>query len=255
MRILPYIAACLIAATPVLGQSIGPAGRGASPPSLGQPCAPFSGCLPLADFEQYQPGGLPIGWFTYENKRDVRPVTGELQNDEERFIVTAERGNRFIRALVYGKAHRIILPNDSKIMNWDLETHPELSWDWRAQKLPVGAREDISRLNDTGGAVYVVFDEDWLGRPRTLKYSFSSTLPAGSTASYGALKVIVVSSQPEDGLGRWVTIRRNVARDYEETFGRRPPSRPSAIFLWSDSDSVNSDAEFDFDNLRIYSGR
>ncbi|MBO6573853.1 MAG: DUF3047 domain-containing protein [Rhodothermales bacterium] len=253
MRPLLTIAALLLAAAPVAAQSIGPASPTASVPAgASTPCVPFSGCLVVADFEQFEAGGLPIGWLTYENKRDVRPVTGELQTDEERFVVASERGNRFIRALVYGKAHRIILPNDGEKLDWDVDSHPLLSWDWRALKLPVGARENMSRLNDTGAAIYVVFDEDWLGRPRTIKYSYSSSLPKGQTASYGALRVLVVSSQVEEGIERWIPVRRDVQQDYRDLFGKEPPSRPSAIFLWSDSDSVDSEAEVDFDNLRIH---
>ena len=170
-------------------------------------------------------------------------------------MVASEAGNRFIRALVYDKAHRIILSNDGDAMDWELASHPYLSWDWRANKLPVGAREDMPQMNDTGAAVYVVFDQDWLGRPRSIKYSYSSSLPRDETASYGALRVIVVASQPVDGTGHWITHQRDVAADYRALFGRKPPKRPSAIMLWSDSDSMDSEAEVDFDNVRLHAGQ
>ncbi len=217
-------------------------------------CAADPSCGVLADFEEYEEGGLPLQWYTYENRKHVQRVNGDLQNDEERFIVVRQGANQFIRALVYDRAHRIILRNGEN-MDWDIRANPVLKWDWRAQELPLGAREDRSKLNDSGAAVYVLFDKDWLGRPRGIKYSYSSTLPAGSTASYGTLRVLVVSSGPEDGIGNWITHERDVAADYEALFGKRPRGQPSAIFLWSDSDSVNGSAVADFDNLEVTARR
>ncbi len=213
-------------------------------------CLDGRSCTVLEDFERFEVGGLPTGWYTYQDRKDIRPVNGSLQTDEERFTVMQEGGNKFIRATVRDNAHRIIL-RSGEGMDWDVAERPLLSWRWRAHELPVGAREDRSKLNDTGAAVYVLFDQDWLGRPRGIKYSYSSTLPVGFTDSYGALKLIVVSSWGEDGLGHWIQHQRNIRDDFERLFGRPPPDRPTAIFLWSDSDSVNSTAIVDFDDLQV----
>jgi Protein of unknown function (DUF3047) len=213
-------------------------------------CSASPECTVLADFEEYPEGGLPLGWYTYQDRKHVVRVTGELQNDKERFVVVREGTNQFIRALVYDQAHRIILRNGEN-MEWNIRDNPILRWEWRAEELPQGAREDKSKLNDSGAAVYVLFDKDWLGRPRGIKYSYSSSLPIGSTASYGTLRVLVVSSEPEDGTGKWIAHQRDVAADYEALFGRRPKGQPSAIFLWSDSDSVDGSAVADFDNVQV----
>lgn len=234
----------------LLSSAVAPLAHGQASTS----CTERRSCSVLEDFERFQVGGLPLGWYTYQDRKDVRPVNGTLQTDQERFQVMAEGGNQFIRATVVDNAHRIIL-RSGEGMDWDVNERPILSWRWRAHELPVGAREDRNKLNDTGAAVYVIFDQDWLGRPRGIKYSYSSTLPAGSTESYGGLKVLVVSSWGEDGLGHWIEHSRDVRADFEALHGRTPPDRPTAIFLWSDSDSVDGKAVVDFDDLQIRRSR
>ena len=201
------------------------------------------------DFEGYVQGGLPERWQFIQG-RTLVPVSREVMSEQEQFYVEAEGGNKFVRARVTDQAHRIVFAS-SEGLDWNLETHPHLRWRWRAVELPPGAREDQERLNDSGAAVYVYFDRDWLGRPRTLKYTYSATLPVGTEVSYGALKVIVVASGAAEGTGRWVTVKRNVRADYERLFDRTPPSRPPLLALWSDSDNTNSTAVADFDDITL----
>ena len=201
------------------------------------------------DFEGYTKGGLPVRWQFIQG-RTLVPVSQEVMSEQEQFYVEAEGGNKFVRARVTDQAHRIVFAS-SEGLDWNLETHPRLRWRWRAVQLPPGAREDKDRLNDSGAAVYVYFDRDWLGRPRNIKYTYSATLPVGTEISYGALKVIVVASGAAQGTGRWVTAERDVRDDYERLFDRTPPSHPPLIALWSDSDNTNSTAVADFDDITL----
>lgn len=202
----------------------------------------------LDDFEQYRAGGLPTKWQYYEN-RTLVPVAPRHVRENEYFQVAEENGNKYVRLVTQGEAHRIVLGNGDRF-DWDLRTQPRLRWDWRAIKLPDGAREDKNETNDTGGAVYVTFSRDWLGRPRSIKYTYSSTLPVGTVTSYGVLKVLVVSTALE-GTGEWLTVDRDVVADYRRIFGGDPPDRPLAIMLWSDSDTMKDAAEVHFDNLML----
>ena len=203
----------------------------------------------IDDFESYPVDAVPTKWaFLY--KRELRPLTKEYMNERETFYVAEEDGNQFLRAFTYGEAQRITMGNERGPLDWDLEQHPRLRWDWRAMELPEGAREDEKDLNDTGAAVYVTFSFDWLGRPRSIKYTYSSTLPIGTVASYGKLKVIVVSSAT-NGMEVWTPVERDVVADYRRVFGDDPPDRPVSITLWSDSDNTKSRARVDFDNISL----
>ncbi|NNE35197.1 MAG: DUF3047 domain-containing protein, partial [Rhodothermales bacterium] len=215
-------------------------------------CRPGVKCLVVDDFESYEQDGLPLNWSTYQKQGEVYPVTGKFMNDKERFVIKEEGGNKFVRAIINDEAHRLIMANDDRF-EWRFEEYPILTWKWRANQLPEGAREDKLKRNDTGAAVYVVFGKDWLGRPKSIKYTYSSSLPAGTVVSNKRLKVLVLASEPEDGTGRWITHERNIAEDYRMLFGKKPPKKPVGIMLWSDSDTIDSFAEVDFDDVALMS--
>jgi len=201
--------------------------------------------LVLDDFEGYEASGIPSEWM-WINDRALTPFTSRYNSDRRSFLVQQEAGNRFVRVTTDNEWHRIVLPNDDRV-DWSLRDRPCVEWDWRALQLPAGARED--KVNDTGAAVYVFFGRDWLGRPKSIKYSYSTLLPVGSTRSFGPLKLLVVSSGI-DGTGEWVHVRRNVAEDYRALFGKTAPEHPALIALWSDTDTSKGSAIADFDNLR-----
>lgn len=204
------------------------------------------GQVMVDDFQGDAVGKAPSRWRFFSSKNRTFEPLRDYMNDKERFYVVEEGGNRFLRGYTQGEAQRISV--DARALGWDLGDQPVLSWRWRARKLPVGASEDGK--NDTGGAVLVTFDKtDWLGRPYSIKYTYSSSLPAGTTVSFGNLKVIVAASGT-DGFGTWKSVRRNVDDDYRRAFGGTPPP-PVSITLWSDSDDTKSTAEVDFDDIAV----
>ncbi|MEX0821037.1 MAG: DUF3047 domain-containing protein [Rhodothermales bacterium] len=201
----------------------------------------------VADFEGDTPGALPSGWgyLSSRNRRFQSAVA--VMDPNQKFEVHAEEGNRFVRAYTKGEAQRISLRAEA--LDWKLSEYPRLRWSWRALRLPEGARED--RVNDSGGAIYVSFSKtDWLGRPLSIKYTYSSTLPVGTVVSTGNVKIIVASSGL-NGIGSWLTVDRNVVDDYRRVFGSDPPDEPFTITLWSDSDNTGSIGEVDFDDIEI----
>jgi hypothetical protein len=204
--------------------------------------------LDLDNFESYPEGGVPSRWQT-NHDRTLIPITPDVMRDVESFIIFEEGSNKFVRATTIDQAFRLILTNANQF-DWNLMEYPRIAWDWRAIYLPQNAREDDDRTNDTGGAVYVTFSNDFIGRPVSIKYTYSSTLPVGSTASYGPLKVIVVASALDD-IGEWKHVERDLIADYQLLFGKTPPHRPLAIMLWSDSDTMNDHAIIDFDNVML----
>ena len=207
--------------------------------------------LLIDDFENYSEGGLPTQWKYIEGRKLVW-VEDRHMRPNERFYVVREGGNKFVRAYSHGEAVHLTMANDRDGFNWDLRTHPILTWDWRAKELPRGAREDQSRLNDAGLGLYVFFDLKGviIKKPEAIKYTYSSTLPVGTILKQDRLRVIVVASGQQE-FGKWMNIRRNVYDDYRMAFKDEPPQRPHSIRLWSDSDNTNQVGEGDFDNLRL----
>jgi hypothetical protein len=198
------------------------------------------------DFEDYSTGGLPTNWKFVSKDENVYPVQKTMDGNEK-VTIEKESGDQFARAYTKNEALRISLL-EGKQFDWSFDEHPRLRWAWRALHLPKGASETDD--NDVGGAMYVTFNEkDWLGRPRSIKYTYSSTLPVGKTISFGNLKAVVVSSG-KNGTGSWKTVTRNVVKDYRQLFGGKPPQAVS-VTIWSDSDTTGDRAKVDFDDIKL----
>lgn len=200
----------------------------------------------VEDFDQYKVGGIPTEWKRFKGK-GLAPLTPDYMLKDEYFVVKQEDGRKFVRVFTDKAVIRIVRPNGEGF-NWNLRTHPRLRWDWRALKLPANARED--HLNDTGAALYVTFKYNFIGTPRSIKYSYSSSLPVGTVLTYSGLKVLVVASG-RDGFGKWLHMERDVVADYRRFWGGAPPERPLSIMMWSDSNDSKGTAEADFDDIML----
>jgi hypothetical protein len=208
---------------------------------------PDTAAVLVDDFESYPVGEFPERWVFVDEDRSIKTFE-EAREEGEEFFIAEKAGNQFLRVRTVNEAQRYTLRNGEEF-EWNLPDYPRLQWRWRAQHLPEGASERGE--NDTGGAVYVTFGSDWLGRPKSIKYTYSSSLPVGSVVSFGPLKVIVVDSREEPRFGRWQTVQRNVRADYRQVFGGDPPERPVSITVWSDSDTTGDRAVVDFDDITL----
>ena len=218
----------------------------------GEARAQAAGRIVIDDFEGYVTGVQPHRWKRpHKKSRSVIDIQPALERDDDYFEIVQD-GSKAARAYTRDESVQIVRLNGDGYQ-WDLATHPRLAWRWKAVALPEGAREDTDKYNDTGGAVYVTFDsKDWLGRPRSIKYTYSSTLPVGTTASYGPLRVLVVSSGA-DGIGRWMRIERDVAADFKRLFGRDEAPPPGFITLWGDTDNTDGISDVYFDDIELLS--
>lgn len=204
-------------------------------------------------FESDTVGEPPNQWEYVTSEKEVLSPREVLEEGEdEQFYVAEEGGNQFVRVVTKGEALRFTVRN-GRNFDWNFQSHPRLQWRWRAHALPEGASEKGE--NDTGAAMYVTFGKDWLGRPKSIKYTYSSSLPVGTVVSFGPLKVIVIDSAREPRLGEWKTIERNVVEDYRQVFGGSPPDRPVSITLWSDSDTTGDESKADFDDIKLIPSR
>jgi len=199
------------------------------------------------DFERYDVGEPPGQWVRVDSEDEARPAASAIGAGED-FAVAEEGNDQFVRLHTEGQYIRFSQRNGREF-RWNLKTHPRLRWRWRALELPEGASEKDK--NDTGGAVYVTFGKDWLGRPKSIKYTYSSSLPVGTVVSFGALKDIVVDSAVEPRQGQWQTVQRNVVKDYRQVFGEKPPRRPVSITISGDSDSTNDISKVNIDDIQL----
>lgn len=208
-------------------------------------------CKLIEDFESDTPGEPPSRWRGTKS-RELVPLSRQI-NDKQSVYVQREGDNQFARIYTNSSAFRVAFALEKNELSWNLDKRPVLQWKWRAKELPDGGNEKYNSSNDTGGAVYVTFDTDWLGRPKSIKYTYSSTLPVGTTVDYGVLKVLVVASGEEQGVDEWIRHERNVVEDYKELFGDTPDKTPLGVMIWGDSDTLEETSKVDFDDLLLLS--
>lgn len=135
----------------------------------------------IENFESEEVGSLPNRWYNY--KAETRVIYfSEEERDKYKYKVMKEDGNKFLR---YSgtKAMHLTFPL-KKVEGLNIYETPILSWQWRVWDLPEGASEKDE--NDTAASIYVVFDLGhvlWKEVPKTIRYTWSSTLPEGTVLS------------------------------------------------------------------------
>jgi hypothetical protein len=208
------------------------------------------GSIELEDFESDETGQLPRHWFNRNGTNKPWFYRAEDQQ-KYKYKVLEESGNRFLRYEGWEAKHLNLPLAESEVI--DLTKTPVLSWRWRAWRLPEGANEAHHSKNDAALSVYVVFDLTGLLRtPRSIRYTWSSSLPQGKVLSLagGTQKLVVVESGQSQA-GEWRTVSRNLLEDWQQQFGTECPRRPLAILILSDADNTRTWAKGDYDDFRL----
>src|SRR5215470_3750598 len=102
-----------------------------------------------------------------------------------------------------------------------LQASPFLVWDWKVTELPKGGDFRRSGSDDQAAQLIVAFSSS-----RFLSYIWDSTAPKGIIAAASAplfkkLFAVVMQSGTQ-GLGTWITERRNLIDDYKQAYGEAP---------------------------------
>ena len=102
-----------------------------------------------------------------------------------------------------------------------LQGSPFLVWQWKVTELPKGGDFRRSGTDDQAAQLIVAFSSSHF-----LSYIWDSTAPKGLLASASAplFKKIfaVVMQSGTQGLGTWITERRNMIDDYKQAYGEEP---------------------------------
>ncbi|MDR3698125.1 MAG: DUF3047 domain-containing protein [Candidatus Sulfopaludibacter sp.] len=104
----------------------------------------------------------------------------------------------------------------------DLAETPYLSWSWKVTRLPAGGDFRKAATDDQAAQVLVAFTDR-----RVLSYIWDSSAPKGTARSASTIPLVhvfaVVCESGAEEANRWVGETRNVAADYERSFGRPAP--------------------------------
>jgi hypothetical protein len=165
----------------------------------------------------------------------------KIYNEPVRYEVVGEEKGPCLRARSDAAASMIY-----KRIDYDAAEYPLLRWSWKLEQLPDKGRENTVSHNDYGARVYVIFPGWTFLTSYLLEYVWDNktspgTIKAGPSGS-PRVKHIVVNSGTKD-LGKWVAVERNIVKDYEKAFGKKPDRRVGAIGLMTDADNTSSKAE------------
>jgi hypothetical protein len=168
-------------------------------------------------------------------------------------VKTAGHGQGFLQAhslsASSGLIHRLKL---------DINRYPMISWQWRVKTFPGKKIQETARggwveQDDYAARVYVIFLSWNIARIQSLEYVWDEVYPEGTilpSPFSNNIKLVVVESGVRN-LDQWVKEERNIHKDYQKAFGRRPPRIVGAIALMTDSDNSMSSAETFYKDLKV----
>jgi hypothetical protein len=174
--------------------------------------------------------GIPAGWRRYATPGG-RPAYD--------FTIVEDDGRRALK-LTSRDEHSTI----AKEIAVDLEATPILEWSWKVLELPRGADLRDRATSDLTGHLFVAwprFPEAL--RSRLIGYAWGTSEPPNSvlrSRKSGTVTFVILRSGAE-GLGRWVTERRDVVADYRNIHGERP-DHPKAIAISIDTNDTHATA-------------
>ncbi len=210
-----------------------------------------SGQIVLEDFENDAPGSLPSKWYNRDGNAKPSNYVGESRDDYH-YAIRKEGGRTFLR-YEGSRAKHLSLEIGAETLD-DIREMPILSWDWRVHALPEGANEFAEKRNDTAASIYVVWGFNAFRMPKVVRYTWSSTVEQGKTASRNMnMQHIVVMESGTKNLGKWITFERNIVDDYNRFFRGAVPKRPIGILILSDADDTQSFSKADYDRILLKS--
>jgi hypothetical protein len=152
---------------------------------------------------------------------------------------------------------------------------PILRWRWRTERVLRAADMTTKEGDDYAARLYVFFDRDpdtltlkertllKVGRMRygddlpaaALCYVWDNRQPVGTIMpnAYTQFVAMVVASSGSADVGRWVSLRRNVAEDYRRAFGSEAP-QITGVAVSVDTDNTGESAVTYFGDIEFVAG-
>ena len=221
-------------------------------------CAAHADAPVVAPFSTTEPGAsLPAPWKLTTLPGISRHTRYTLVRDGNAVVLRADA-----EASMAGVAHPLKL---------DARAYPVIEWRWKILNLPTKSDISTKQGDDYAARVYVLFDYDIRKLPfsvrtrirmarlfgadiplATLCYVWDGKTPAGTSvwSPYTDRVRMIVAESGAANLGKWVTIRRDVAADFRAAFGEDPPPI-SGVVLATDTDNTGESATAFYGDIRF----
>lgn len=137
----------------------------------------------------------------------------------------------------------------------DIVQYPYLNWKWKAISMPVDGDESKKKYCDVVASINVVLRaRKWA--PKTIKYSWSTTLEAGTLtkspfAFWPSRADIVVQRGVGKPTHEWIEEKVNVLEEYKRLYKKKKVKSyvVEAIVIMSDSDNTKSPSHARYDDI------
>lgn len=185
--------------------------------------------------------------FNSEELSDWHVNKGQIS---EVYNLDQDSTDRFLSAV--SKNNDLFIIKECKV---DLVEYPYLNFSWRAHELPTAGNEYEKSTCDIAASVYIVLKASrW--RPRSIKFTWSTTLPENSYGKspfsiWPARSDFKVVHTGNRDLGKWVHEKINVLEEYKKLYKKDNINSLfiEAMSIMTDSDNTESQSRADYDNV------
>jgi hypothetical protein len=214
--------------------------------SAAAPAGARPGIVLVEDWSEQPLGrvGVPIGW-------EARSWGPAARYD---FRVERRQDDGEARKVLHLVSDGDNSTISKRVARIDVRAYPILEWHWRIMTLPRGGDSRTAATDDQAGQIYVVFPRfPTAARSRVIGYVWDSTAPAGGVfrSATSSMVTYVVVRSGSDGLGQWLTERRNVLEDFTRIHGEAPAEAVEVVSIGIDSNDTRSRAESYMGDIRF----
>jgi len=198
------------------------------------------------------PAQINVASFSTASAQQVfknwQPYRFSLFGSSTRYELVPQDGRHVMQAVSNKSASGLI-----RKLPLSLKNHPILHWRWKITGLPKNADDHSQQGDDHSARLYVIFDAPeasllgWLksasGLETThaLSYIWGNQAPEDTLlpSPYTERSMMITASSGLSQVDQWVSLSRNITKDYQRAFGSAPPP-VSAIAIMTDGDNTGS---------------
>ena len=226
-------------------------------------CSPADAAAPkqaaaITLFSSGKPGAMPAGWVPLTFGAHKRPTEYILSEEDNRIVLHA-----------HSESASSGLIHPARI---DVRNMPILQWQWKISHVLADADNQVVGKEDSPVRIVLAFDGDKsrlaskdkrasalvksvTGRDlpyAQLVYFWSPRLPVGTVFPHphSERTQMVVATSGSAQAGRWVTLSRNVVKDFRRAFGEEPGPLIEVGVL-TDTDDTGSTVDAWYGDIRF----
>lgn len=195
-------------------------------------------------------GGRLLKQFSFENQESLKKWEEKIFKKRTVYTLMREAGGGYLNSVSNNSSSGLYTK-----LNLQVSPGLNLSWKWRVIRFPKKDHPDRlsdNKQDDFAARLYLVFPGHSLFDSHVIEYIWDEKIKPGTLESSpfsDHVKLFVIRSGEPGEKNQWVEEQRNVSRDYETLFGRKPDRELGALAIMSDSDNTGTSSESDFTDI------